>query len=129
MKTALVRKISNKLFEVESMCLLTRWSPLSLEKRRLKLVFGMVSREGRKLSALISQVTCLKRDSIYYNVVASSENHFKAFFKLAELSETEEMNSFARFPLCTTFVLLDARTPYALTEVKESYGTKTKPPP
>jgi hypothetical protein len=36
--------------------------------------------------------------------MASPKNHFKAFFRLAELSETEQTKQFACFPLRTTFI-------------------------
>jgi hypothetical protein len=44
-----------------------------------------------------------QKNSIYYDVIASPENNFKAFFRLAELSESEQMKQFACFPLHTTF--------------------------
>ncbi|KAG1517120.1 hypothetical protein G6F53_001623 [Rhizopus delemar] len=34
-------------------------------------------------------------NSIYYDIMASPENHFKAFFRLAELSEAEQTKHFA----------------------------------
>ncbi|KAG1137908.1 hypothetical protein G6F37_011908 [Rhizopus arrhizus] len=43
-------------------------------------------------------------NSIYYDVMASPESHFKAFFRLAGLSEAEQTKQFACFPLRTTFV-------------------------
>jgi hypothetical protein len=36
--------------------------------------------------------------------MASPENNFKAFFRLAELSEAEQTKQFAFFPLRTTFI-------------------------
>ncbi|KAG1367330.1 hypothetical protein G6F61_013004 [Rhizopus arrhizus] len=45
-----------------------------------------------------------QKNSIYYNVMASPKNHFKAFFRLAELSEAEQTKQFACFPLRTTFI-------------------------
>ncbi|KAG0752776.1 hypothetical protein G6F24_013382 [Rhizopus arrhizus] len=36
--------------------------------------------------------------------MASPKNHFKAFFRLAELSEAEQTKQFACFPLRTTFI-------------------------
>ncbi|KAG1447675.1 hypothetical protein G6F55_011001 [Rhizopus delemar] len=41
---------------------------------------------------------------IYYDVMASPKNHFKAFFRLAELSEAEQTKQFACFPLRSTFI-------------------------
>ncbi|KAG2235618.1 hypothetical protein INT48_002392 [Thamnidium elegans] len=61
----------------------------------------------RKLNAFISSYPkeyVFKENSIYYDAMASPENYFKAFLKLAELSETEEMKPFACFPLRTTFI-------------------------
>ncbi|EIE81010.1 hypothetical protein G6F47_003121 [Rhizopus delemar] len=43
-------------------------------------------------------------NSIYYDIMASPENHFKAFFRLAELSEAEQTKHFACFPLYTNFI-------------------------
>ncbi|KAG1039418.1 hypothetical protein G6F43_012505 [Rhizopus delemar] len=40
-----------------------------------------------------------QKNSIYYDVMASPKNHFKAFFRLAELSEAEQTKQFACFPL------------------------------
>jgi hypothetical protein len=40
-----------------------------------------------------------QENSIYYDVMASPKNHFKAFFRLAE-----QTKQFACFPLCTTFI-------------------------
>ncbi|KAG1138193.1 hypothetical protein G6F37_009653 [Rhizopus arrhizus] len=45
-----------------------------------------------------------QKNSIYYEVMASPKNHFKAFFRLAELSEAKQMRQFACFPLRTTFI-------------------------
>ncbi|KAG1141816.1 hypothetical protein G6F37_010423 [Rhizopus arrhizus] len=45
-----------------------------------------------------------QENSIYYDVMANPENHFKAFFRLAELSEAEQTKQFACFPLRTTFI-------------------------
>ncbi|KAG1379464.1 hypothetical protein G6F61_004929 [Rhizopus arrhizus] len=55
------------------------------------------------LSSYLKDYT-FQENSIYYDVMASPENHFKAFFRLAELSEAEQTKQFACFPLCTTFV-------------------------
>ncbi|KAG0995099.1 hypothetical protein G6F63_006997 [Rhizopus arrhizus] len=43
-------------------------------------------------------------NSIYYDVMASPKNHFKAFFRLAELTEAEQTKQFACFLLRTTFI-------------------------
>ncbi|KAG1505912.1 hypothetical protein G6F53_010071 [Rhizopus delemar] len=45
-----------------------------------------------------------QKNSIYYDVMASPKNHFKAFFRLAELSEAEQTKQLACFPLRTTFI-------------------------
>jgi hypothetical protein len=45
-----------------------------------------------------------QENPIYYDVMASPKNHFKAFFRLAELSEAEQTKQFACFPLRTTFI-------------------------
>ncbi|KAG1537694.1 hypothetical protein G6F46_010207 [Rhizopus delemar] len=45
-----------------------------------------------------------QKNSIYYDIMASPKNHFKAFFRLAELSEAEQMKQVARFPIRTTFI-------------------------
>jgi hypothetical protein len=45
-----------------------------------------------------------QENSIFYDVMASPESHFKAFFRLAELSKAEQTKQFACFPLRTTFV-------------------------
>ncbi|KAG1450873.1 hypothetical protein G6F55_009468 [Rhizopus delemar] len=45
-----------------------------------------------------------QKNSIYYDVMASPKNHFKAFFRLAELSEAEQTKQVACFPLRSTFI-------------------------
>ncbi|KAI9269752.1 hypothetical protein EDC94DRAFT_639391 [Helicostylum pulchrum] len=53
-----------------------------------------VSKKEMRLNAFISSYPkeyTLKKNSIYYDVMATPENHFNAFFELAELSKTEEM--------------------------------------
>jgi hypothetical protein len=45
-----------------------------------------------------------EENSIYYGIMASPKNHFKAFFRLAELTEAEQTKYFACFPLRTTFI-------------------------
>ncbi|KAG1137810.1 hypothetical protein G6F37_012511 [Rhizopus arrhizus] len=45
-----------------------------------------------------------QKNSIYYGVMASPKNHFKAFFRLAELSEAEQTKQFACFSLRATFI-------------------------
>ncbi|KAI8641942.1 hypothetical protein BD408DRAFT_417380 [Parasitella parasitica] len=42
--------------------------------------------------------------SIFYDVNANPENHFKAFVKLAELFESVQLKQFFCFPLRTTFI-------------------------
>lgn len=44
------------------------------------------------------------KDSIFYDVVARPENHFKAFFRLAQHAESEKFKVFICFPLRTTFI-------------------------
>ncbi|KAI8641376.1 hypothetical protein BD408DRAFT_418170 [Parasitella parasitica] len=45
-----------------------------------------------------------KMGSIFYDVKANPENHFKAFVKLAELFEAVQLKQFFCFPLRTTFI-------------------------
>ncbi|CEP15153.1 hypothetical protein [Parasitella parasitica] len=45
-----------------------------------------------------------QKESIFYDVVANPEKHFKAFYKLAQLSEAYEVKPFACFPLRRTFI-------------------------
>ncbi|KAI7895473.1 uncharacterized protein EV154DRAFT_573288 [Mucor mucedo] len=45
-----------------------------------------------------------QRNSVYYDVKARPENHFKAFFKLAVMFEAKKMKMFTCFPLRTTFI-------------------------
>ncbi|EIE85196.1 hypothetical protein RO3G_09906 [Rhizopus delemar RA 99-880] len=45
-----------------------------------------------------------QKNSIYYDVMASPKNHFKAFLRLAQLSEAEQTKQFACFPLRSTFI-------------------------
>ncbi|CEP17069.1 hypothetical protein [Parasitella parasitica] len=45
-----------------------------------------------------------QKESIFYDVAANPEKHFKAFYKLAELSENNQVKPFACFPLRTSFI-------------------------
>lgn len=45
-----------------------------------------------------------QKDSIFYDVIAHPQNHFKAFFKIAQLSEVKKMKPFACFPVRRTFI-------------------------
>ncbi|KAI8646270.1 hypothetical protein BD408DRAFT_410483, partial [Parasitella parasitica] len=45
-----------------------------------------------------------KMDSIFYDIKANPENHFKAIVKLAELFEAVQLKQFFCFPLRTTFI-------------------------
>ncbi|KAG1140606.1 hypothetical protein G6F37_001162 [Rhizopus arrhizus] len=45
-----------------------------------------------------------QENSIYHDVMASPKNQFKVLFRLAELSEAEQMKQFDCFPLRTTFI-------------------------
>lgn len=45
-----------------------------------------------------------QKDPIYYDVKIKPEYHFKAFFKMAEMLETQKNETFACFPLRTTFI-------------------------
>ncbi|KAI7907664.1 uncharacterized protein BX663DRAFT_528421 [Cokeromyces recurvatus] len=44
------------------------------------------------------------KDSIFYNVVARPVKHFKAFYRLAQLVESEKLKEFICFPIRTTFI-------------------------
>lgn len=45
-----------------------------------------------------------QKNSIYYDVQAHPENHFKAFYKLQELCESKKLKGFNCFPIRTTFI-------------------------
>lgn len=45
-----------------------------------------------------------QKEPIFYDVVASPEKYFKAFWKLAQLSEAYDVKPFACFPLRRTFI-------------------------
>ncbi|RCH99918.1 hypothetical protein CU097_014140 [Rhizopus azygosporus] len=45
-----------------------------------------------------------KKDSIYYDVKANPEFHYKAFMKISELFVSEKLHQFVCFPLRTTFI-------------------------
>lgn len=45
-----------------------------------------------------------QKQSIYYNIAANPGNHYKAFYKIAKLSEKNQFKPFACFPLRTTFI-------------------------
>ena len=45
-----------------------------------------------------------QKDSIFYDVKAKPEYHYKSFFKIAELLASDDMKEFNCFPLRTTFI-------------------------
>ncbi|KAG1085802.1 hypothetical protein G6F42_021245 [Rhizopus arrhizus] len=80
---------------------------LAITKKEMPEV-GLLDDQSRtQLNGLLSSYPedyTFQKNSIYYDVMASPKNHFKAFFRLAELSEAEQMKQFACFPLRTTFI-------------------------
>ncbi|KAI9258702.1 hypothetical protein EDC94DRAFT_501174, partial [Helicostylum pulchrum] len=46
----------------------------------------------------------LKKNSIYYDAVVNPVKHLAAYFKLAEICESNEFKSFQCFPLRKTFI-------------------------
>jgi hypothetical protein len=45
-----------------------------------------------------------KKDSIFYNVKVNPECHYKAFFKITQLFDSEELRQFSCFPLRTSSI-------------------------
>ncbi|KAG1270104.1 hypothetical protein G6F63_011470 [Rhizopus arrhizus] len=80
---------------------------LAIAKKEMPEV-GLLDDQSRtQLNGFLSSYPedyTFQKNSIYYDVMASPKNHFKAFFRLAELSEAEQMKQFACFPLRTTFI-------------------------
>ncbi|KAG1140334.1 hypothetical protein G6F37_009131 [Rhizopus arrhizus] len=80
---------------------------LAIAKKEMPEV-GLLDDQSRmQLNGFLSSYPedyTFQENSMYYDVVASPKNYFKAFFRLAELSEAEQMKQFACFPLRTTSI-------------------------
>ncbi|KAG0765925.1 hypothetical protein G6F24_004031 [Rhizopus arrhizus] len=80
---------------------------LAIAKKEMPEV-GLLDDQSRtQLNSFLSSYPenyTFQESSIYYDVMASPKNHFKAFFRLAELSEAEQTKQFACFLLRTTFI-------------------------
>ncbi|KAG1291164.1 hypothetical protein G6F66_008042 [Rhizopus arrhizus] len=67
---------------------------LAIAKKEMPEV-GLLDDQSRtQLNGFLSSYSedyTFQKNSIYYDVMASPKNHFKAFFRLAELSEAEQM--------------------------------------
>ncbi|KAG1038925.1 hypothetical protein G6F43_012612 [Rhizopus delemar] len=80
---------------------------LAISKKEMSKVGLLDDRSRTQLNDFLSSYPedyTFQKNSIYYDVMASPKNHFKAFFRLAELSEAEQMKQFACFPLRSTFI-------------------------
>ncbi|KAG1391200.1 hypothetical protein G6F60_012680 [Rhizopus arrhizus] len=80
---------------------------LALAKKEMPEVGLLDDQSKTQLNGFLSSYPedyTFQKNSIYYDVMASPKNHFKAFFRLAELSEAEQTKQFACFPLRTTFI-------------------------
>jgi hypothetical protein len=58
----------------------------------------------KKILSSYPQGYTFEKNSIYYDITVKPENHLEAFFKLAELFEAAEAESFTCFPFRTTFI-------------------------
>ncbi|KAG0887908.1 hypothetical protein G6F34_012974 [Rhizopus arrhizus] len=71
---------------------------LAIAKKEMPEV-GLLDDQSRtQLNGFLSSYPedyTFQKNSIYYDIMASPKNHFKAFFRLAELSEAEQMKQFA----------------------------------
>ena len=80
---------------------------LAIAKKDMPEV-GLLDDQSRtQLNGFLSSYTedyAFQKNSIQYGVMASPKNHFKTFFRLAELSEAEQTKQFACFPLRATFI-------------------------
>ncbi|KAG2233765.1 hypothetical protein INT48_002251 [Thamnidium elegans] len=78
----------------------------AVSRKEMPEVGLLDNQSRRKLNSFISgcpKKYSFKKNSFYLDVMASPENHFESFFKLAELSEAEEIKLFSCFSLRTTF--------------------------
>jgi hypothetical protein len=80
---------------------------LAIAKKEMPEV-GLLDDQSRmQLNGFLSSYPegyTFQENPIYYDVMTSPKNHFKAFFRLAELSEAEQTKQFACFPLRTIFI-------------------------
>jgi hypothetical protein len=80
---------------------------LSIAKKEMPEVSLLDDQSRTQLNGFLSSYPedyAFQENSIYYDVMASPKNYFKAFFRLTELSEAEQIKQFACFSLCTTFI-------------------------
>ncbi|KAG1325236.1 hypothetical protein G6F63_012245 [Rhizopus arrhizus] len=80
---------------------------LAIAKKEMPEVDLLHDQSRTQLNAFLSSYSedyTFQENSIYYDIMASPKNYFKAFFRLAELSEDEQTSQFACFPLRTTFI-------------------------
>ncbi|KAG0821505.1 hypothetical protein G6F26_011539 [Rhizopus arrhizus] len=80
---------------------------LAIAKKEMPEVGFLDDQSRTQLNGFLSSYPedyTFQKNSIYYDVMASPKNHFKAFFRLAESSEAEQTKQFACFPLRTTFI-------------------------
>jgi hypothetical protein len=80
---------------------------LAIAKKEMPEVSLLDDQPRTQLNGFLSSYPedyTLQENSIYYDVMVSPKNHFKAFFRLAELSEAEQTKQFACFPLRITFI-------------------------
>ncbi|KAG0846692.1 hypothetical protein G6F17_013212 [Rhizopus arrhizus] len=91
----------------EKICRPCNQVKLAITKKEMPEV-GLLDDQSRtQLNGLLSSYPedyTFQKNSIYYDVMASPKNHFKAFFRLAELSEAEQTKQFACFPIRTAFI-------------------------
>jgi hypothetical protein len=80
---------------------------LAVTKKEIPEVGILDDKSRSQLKTLLSSYPkdyTFKKNSIYYDVKVSPGNHFKAFSKLAELFESEQLKQFSCFPLRTSFI-------------------------
>ncbi|KAG1137121.1 hypothetical protein G6F37_011468 [Rhizopus arrhizus] len=91
---ALLRGLINKLFKKKE----------KAESLRGEMQANNSSSKAIKTAIRKKIYRPCNQNSIYYDAMASPKNHFKAFSRLAELSEAEQTKQFACFPLRTIFI-------------------------
>ncbi|KAG1054993.1 hypothetical protein G6F43_003024 [Rhizopus delemar] len=106
---------------------------------RLRSLINKLFKKKEKAESLRGEMQANKsskeytfqENSIYYDVMASPKNHFKAFLRLTELSGAEQKKQFAYFPLRSAFIpcymTLDSKTiHYHILKSKKNSKTGSK---
>lgn len=78
-----------------------------LKRTRFQIPLSWTLLQEKKVKAILKSYPNsykFKKDSIFYDIKSNHECHYKAFMKIAERFDSEELRQFSCFPLRTTFI-------------------------